>query len=282
MREITKKKSKLIFSLFLFVFFFVISVFYWDEYIKFHNNINYEIENNKIIQKKINSFSLEKINKLNYVDFKYTPNKEVLDLIISKISNAKKRVYLEVYIFTEKRIRESVKKAKTRGLDVKVLLEAKPYMAPNLNKKTFNYFKQFWVNVVWSNSKNFFLNHSKIMIVDNELILSTWNYSYSNFVYNRDFFLFINDNNLLNILLKIFNNDFEGKNKIFYNDNLVLSPNYSRFKIEYLLKSAKKEIKMYFPYIKDKRLENILFDQIKKWIDIKLIVSINTLKKIKK
>jgi hypothetical protein len=39
---------------------------------------------------------------------------------------------------------------------------------------------------------------------------------------------------------------------------LVISPNYSRIKIEKLLSSAKKEIKIYIPYLKDKRILDLL------------------------
>jgi len=44
---------------------------------------------------------------------------------------------------------------------------------------------------------------------------------------------------------------------------LVISPNYSRIKIEKLLKSAKKNIKIYIPYLKDKNILNILKNKAK-------------------
>jgi hypothetical protein len=50
---------------------------------------------------------------------------------------------------------------------------------------------------------------------------------------------------ILNDLLSIYNADFLGEKKNIYDDNLVLSPFYSRFKLEYLLKNAKENIKMY-------------------------------------
>jgi phosphatidylserine/phosphatidylglycerophosphate/cardiolipin synthase-like enzyme len=62
---------------------------------------------------------------------------------------------------------------------------------------------------VWSNAKNYTLNHSKIILIDNEeLIISTGNFSSSNFKYNRDLFIFSKDKNIVSSFLKIFNKDF--------------------------------------------------------------------------
>jgi len=44
---------------------------------------------------------------------------------------------------------------------------------------------------------------------------------------------------------------------------LVISPNYSRDKIEKLINSAKKEIKIYIPYLKDENILNILKNKAK-------------------
>jgi phosphatidylserine/phosphatidylglycerophosphate/cardiolipin synthase-like enzyme len=183
-----------------------------------------------------------------------------------------------VYIFTEKRIREAIIKAKNRWLDVKVLLEINPYMAPNLNNKAFNWLREAWIDIARSNSKNYSLNHSKFMIVDNEVVVSTWNYSYSTFAYNRDFFLFINDDLFLKDIVDIFINDFIWNNVSFYNHNLVLSPNYSRLKLEKLISSAEKKLDIYFPYTKDDSLEQLLYKKAEEWIIVSMIVSTSVLK----
>jgi len=65
------------------------------------------------------------------------------------------------------------------------------------------------VKVVWSESKNYALNHTKMMILDEEVFVSTGNYSYSTFRYNREFFLSFKDVEVKNILEEIFLHDFE-------------------------------------------------------------------------
>ena len=70
-------------------------------------------------------------------------------------------------------------------------MEKNPYNARNINDKTYDYFFARNIDVVWSNPDEFSLNHAKFIIIDDELILSTGNLSFSTFSSNRDLFLFI-------------------------------------------------------------------------------------------
>jgi len=97
----------------------------------------------------------------------------LLEEIVKKIDKAKERVYIEVYMLTEKRIIEAIKNAKKREIDVKVILEKNPYMSPRLNDKAYNALLESEVDVIWSNPKAYSLNHSKIILLDNEIIIST-------------------------------------------------------------------------------------------------------------
>jgi phosphatidylserine/phosphatidylglycerophosphate/cardiolipin synthase-like enzyme len=57
-----------------------------------------------------------KVEDIGYRDFDLfiTPDKKSLDYLVSKIDNAKERVYLTVYILTEKRIIKALKDARSR------------------------------------------------------------------------------------------------------------------------------------------------------------------------
>jgi hypothetical protein len=61
--------------------------------------------------------------------------------------------------------------------------------------------------------------------------------------------------------LEIFQADFDGKKKNISQDNLVLSPFSSRFKLEYLLKNAKKSIQMYAHNFSDQNISDILIQK---------------------
>jgi phosphatidylserine/phosphatidylglycerophosphate/cardiolipin synthase-like enzyme len=102
-------------------------------------------------------------------------------------------------------------------------------------------------------------------------LLSTGNYSYSTFKTNREFFITGKDWEMLTVLEEIFQQDFS-KNKFpIYHPNLVLSPFSSREKMEYLLKNAKKSLKIYTLNFWDESTKNIILQKAKEGIKIEMI-----------
>lgn len=262
-------KEKIITSLIISIFFIVFSIFNFEEYYNFHKE-KIEINKNKIeLESKIKNFDLKNIENIEEIKFYYTPSKDLLNNIVDKINNSQKYVYIEVYMFTEKRIKEAVIKAKKRWVDVKIILEKDPYMAYTINDKTYNELQKNNIEVVWSNTENYALNHSKMILIDDLNIVSTWNLTYSTFTQNRDFFLFIKDENTNKLLKEIFYNDFNWIKSSPYSENLVLSPSYSRNKIIDLIESAEKDIKIYIQYFNDDEINNKLIE-IKKIKNIKI------------
>jgi len=272
-------KQKILSTIFFLLFIGIFWYFYGGEYVDFYKQKNLEITQKNIIEKSLKDFSVKEVSQVKNLDFFATPNKKLLNTIVKKIDLSQEKVYLEVYIFTEKRIFEALKRAKNRWVDIQVILEKNPYMAPKLNNKRFSELIKSWISVKWSNPKNYSLNHAKFFIVDNEVIISTGNMSYSTFSRNRDFFLFIQDKDILQNILEIFKNDFEGIIYSPYQENLVLSPNYSRAKIKKMFLSAEKSIYMYFQYLKDDELEEVLKRRVKENIDIQIIVDDDFYKK---
>ena len=118
-----------------------------------------------------------------------TPDLKLLDTIVSHIDEAKEEIYVEVYIFTEKKMREALVRAHKRGVSVKVLLENNPYQTPYLNDDTFEILETAGIDVRWSDPLLYSLNHSKLLMIDDRAYISTGNFSYSLFAHNRDFLL---------------------------------------------------------------------------------------------
>lgn len=266
------KYQKIASFLFFLLFFIVFSYFEWPQYYNFHNDKKIALEYQENNLKKLQNFSIQNIKNIKDISLYRTPNLELLDQIISEINNAKKRVYLETYILTEKKIQKALKNANMRGIDVRVLLEKNPYKAYNINNKSQKNLESANINVQWSDTQDYSLNHSKFLIIDDSFYVSTWNYSYSTFKYNRDFFIYSKDSELLNIIEKIFNNDFIWNKKQFYHPNIVLSPFNSRYIFEKYFESAEKSIDMYFQYFKDDDLVNVLIEKQKSWVQITAII----------
>jgi len=265
--------NKIATFLFIIIFFWVFSYFYWEDFFANLENKEKIIKQERVISWKLKDFSVKKIRNLEETEF-YKSDKNVLGTIVHKINKAQKSVYIEVYMLTERKIKFSLFNAQKRWVDVKIILEHSPYLAKSINAKYFKEYSENWINIVWSNAKNYTLNHSKIIIIDNsELIISTGNFTASNFKYNRDLFIFSKDKNVVDSFSNIFNKDFIWEKYDFYDDSLVISPNYSRIKIEKLISSAKENIKIYIPYLKDKEILKLIKNKAKSWIKIKIIMS---------
>ena len=68
-------------------------------------------------------------------------------------------------MLTERKIKFALFNAQKRWVDVKIILEHSPYLATNINKKYFEEYKNAGINIVWSNAKNYYLNHSTLLII---------------------------------------------------------------------------------------------------------------------
>ncbi len=272
----SNKLFKKIFPLlFIVVFIAIFSYFNGEDFFK-HQEKKQEIQEQKIAtQWKLEDFSLEKIRELDDTEFFYTPSKPLLDTIVKKINKAEKRVYIEVYMLTERRIKESLVKAHKRWIDVKVVLEHSPYLAVMLNQKHFKELQEKGINIVWSNAQNYALNHSKIMLIDDELVLSSGNFTYSTFAHNRDLFVITKDKKIVNIFTEIFDKDFVWEEFQIYDDNIVLSPYSSRAKFRAMFEWAEKSIQMYAQYLKDEKLFKFLQKKAKQGVQVEIILSKN-------
>lgn len=268
-----KNINKIISSLLIIIFLAIFSYLNFDEYKSFHQEkIEIKQQENKL-NEQLKNFKLEDIKEIEKIDFFYTPNKDLLNKIVSIVEKAEKEIFLETYMLTETRIQEALIKAKNKWVNIKIILEKDPYLAFNINNKAFEKMQKNWIDIRWSKKENYSFNHSKVLLVDNLSIISTWNYSYSTFTKNRDFFIFTEEKNIYEKLKQNFINDYNWIKINIFDENLIFSPITWRTKFEKLFSWAEKNIKMYFQYMKDDKLVNQLI-KIKKEknIDIEVIL----------
>lgn len=259
--------------IFFAAFFWTVTYFFWDEFVEFQKSQRVEQEYQKLRDDANDFFHHDALIKLwEDIELYYTPDWEFLEKLVSDIDQAKERVWLEVYIFTEKRILEALLRAYNRGIDVKVLLENNPYMIPHINDKHYEALKESWIPVKWSDPLNYALNHSKFLVIDEKSFVSTGNYSYASFTSNRDIFLEIRHPEIVWELAILFEHDYNHEPFGVMHPNIVLSPDNSRQKIEGLFQAAQEGIDMYFPYISDTKLLELLIETAERWIDIRFII----------
>ena len=260
-------------TLFFIIFLWVLSYTFWDEYIEFQKSQRVQQEYQVFLIDSNTTFQHSWLIKLwDDTQLHHTPDLEFLEKLVIDIDQAKERVWLEVYIFTEKRILQALLRAHHRGIDVKVLLENNPYMIPNINDKHYEILKESWIPVKWSDPLNYALNHSKFIIVDDTCYISTGNYSFASFKSNRDIFLEVQHPDIVRELVTLFTHDYTHQPFWVMHPNIVLSPDNSRAKIQSLFEEAQDRIAMYFPYMSDMKLLELVIETAKRWIRIDFVI----------
>lgn len=266
--ELYKVLSILLFAV-LFLFSSIILTSCWDEYWNYHNKK--ELTQKQLINTTKQEFNISKITEED-LEIVQTPNKEVLEKIISQINLAKEKINLEVYIFTEKRILKSLIDAHKKWVKINVILEKNVYWAWNINKDTFESLKNAWIKVSYASEKNYNFTHSKFITIDDKFIIWTGNFSYSSFVNNKEIFVFWKNPRLLTLLNDIFQKDLINEKYLICDDTMVISPICPRLQFTKTLMSAKKEILIFAQTFDDIEIISILKEKIKQGVKIKILL----------
>lgn len=257
----------------ILTFFLIFWYTYWEKYWDFHETVQKQEVFKSSSSKALSEFRVEDISPLwDDILLWSTPSKELLEKLVDEIDNANSRVYVEVYIFTERDLRDALIRAHKRGVEVKILLENNPYKAPYLNDAHHKTFVSEWLDVRWSDPLNYSLNHAKLLIIDERAYVATWNFSYSTFTKNRDFFVELQEEHLIEKLTELFMLDFQHTLWWVLDPQLVVSPYSSRGKIESLIRDAEISIDFYFPYMADDGLTTLLSMKRNSWVVVRGIV----------
>ena len=245
-----------------------------NEYVENYEQTQSFVEQKAEVLNELDDFSLENIWEFDDIELFYTPQSKsfnLIDKIVSQIENADEKVYLSTYIFTEKRIFAALKNAQKKWIDVRVLMEKNVYKAPFLNNNRYEDLESAWVNVAWADPDDYSLNHTKMLIIDDSVIISTGNYSYSSFAYNREFFMQIWDPDFVSLLTDVYLADFAGDIYTDYDERLIMSPLLTRSKFSTLVSSAQESIQIYSQTFSDDTLEQELSEAVQNWIDVEII-----------
>ena len=243
-----------------------------NEYFDYHAKRDDYIASRSIIESSLSHWSSDTILETHPSLFS-SPGTSALESLIRSIDTAHSRVYLEVYMLSEKRIIEALKSAKNRGLDVCVILEPNPFGNTSINKKTFATLQAAAIDVRWADGRKYVYTHAKFFLIDDSYIIMTANMTHSAFVANREFYLRGADTGIFATLLRIFRADLAHEDIAVTHPNLVISPLDARSKLEGLLQSAKKDIRIYAETFDDDHLESLLREKAKAGVAIRIILT---------
>jgi len=183
-----------------------------------------------------------------------SPQKE--KWLLDSINWAKKEIKLAVYMFTVPSLMEALLQAKKRGVDIKIILEKNPYNATSINKEAVQFFRKNSLDFHETDDQFFSFMHAKYMIIDDEWIISTANWTRSSFSSNREFFILGKDIEILNDLRSLFKSDFWGDLWFSDHNKILAWPTNARERLLHFISSSRDTIKIYMPDISDE--ESIL------------------------
>lgn len=196
--------------------------------------------------------------------------------VLDAINGARKSVDVEVYIFTEKSILESLKAARNRGVKVRVLMEKEPFNPGNpgaplpVNFAAAKYLKEAGVTYGWT-SDRFNFTHEKAMIVDgNTAVIMTANLTKGAFTKNREYGIIDRDPADATLAQQIFDADWAHKPIQVSSRNLVVSPDNSRTQIETLISSARKSLHVQDEVMGDPAIFRLLGERARAGVDVRV------------
>ncbi len=174
--------------------------------------------------------------------------------LIDQIDATKKRAWIAVYTFTLPSLRDALKRAKDRGVDVRVILEKFPFWNTTINRETEEFFKKNAIPLHQSGAGQFAFMHAKYMIFDDRWTVETANWTRASFASNREFFMQWDDVDILAQLAQIFQSDFSGKKWVSHDVRLLAGPTNARERILDFLDDTGQSIAVYAPSFSDQEL----------------------------
>lgn len=204
------------------------------------------------------------------IDIWTLPDREKLDTFVNMLSRAKKRIWIEVYILTEKSTIAALIEAKNRGIDVRVILERNVYNTPFIHETLFRDLTDAGIDVVWANNDAFTFTHAKFFLVDDTLFLSTGNLSYTSFTKNRDFIFVSHDSSDIALFESVFLAD--SKHEMVYPRSpiFLFSPTDARLRINSLFDNAKESIILSIQSLTDNEIIQSLVDAANRGIQVRI------------
>jgi phosphatidylserine/phosphatidylglycerophosphate/cardiolipin synthase-like enzyme len=122
----------------------------------------------------------------------FTPPKGAAQAIVNAIDASQKQVLVQAYSFTHNAIAQALARAKERGVDVKVILDAK---SANGNRYVIGVLES--ANVAIRSDANHAISHNKVMVIDNEIVITgSFNFTNSAEQRNAENFLILKSINL--------------------------------------------------------------------------------------
>ncbi len=198
--------------------------------------------------------------------------------VTNAIAGAKKSVWLEMYLLTDRNVIRALEEAAHRGVDVRVMLEAHPYGSGSSSAaETLDRLKAAGIQVETTNP-SFALTHEKGMLVDaHTVFIMTANFTLSALggtskIRNREYGIVDNNPQDVQAVLGIFNGDWNRTAAHFDDPNLVVSPINSRNAFLSLINRAHSVLVIEAEEMNDMSIEQALGNAVQRGVRVQVIL----------
>jgi phosphatidylserine/phosphatidylglycerophosphate/cardiolipin synthase-like enzyme len=193
--------------------------------------------------------------------------------IVAALEGAQQSIRVKVYLLTDSDIIAALKEAKGRGVDVKVLLEERPYGGGTTNAQASDELKAAGIAVQWS-SRTFVYTHEKSIVVDDGVAyIMTANLTGSAFTANREYIVVDRDPADVAEIVRVFEADWARTTPDLSQARLVWSPVNSRQRILELIDSAQKSLDLEQEVLNDPEVEQHLLAAAKRGVEVRFVSS---------
>lgn len=201
-----------------------------------------------------------------------------LNPLVNAIHGAKKSVWLEIYLLTNKTIISALEEDANSGVDVRVMLEPHPTgVGSTQPKETRDALNAAHVKAQFSDP-DFSLTHEKGMIIDRTTAyIMTTNFTNAalgvgSSTHNREYDIVDTSGADVQAVTAIFQADWDHSTASFTDANLVVSPVNSRNDFTTLIGSAKQTLLIEAEEMKDSSIEQALISAEQQGVKIEVIL----------
>jgi cardiolipin synthase len=193
--------------------------------------------------------------------------------VLDALNASQKSILMEMYLLTDKKIIGALRRAKTRGADVRILLEKSAYDTPAAFKAVMDDLNSSGISCRTSNPA-FRLTHEKSIVIDHQIaFIMTLNQDLTAYSRNREFGIIDKNPADITEITAVFENDWNRTAPVLSDPNLIWSPVNSRIRINKLIDGAKKSLYVENEEMQDTNVEDHLISAANRGVDVRVVMS---------
>ncbi|MDI6781736.1 MAG: phospholipase D-like domain-containing protein [bacterium] len=196
--------------------------------------------------------------------------------ILELIRNATESVWMCSYKLSDKKIISSLCIAKQCGVDVRVMLEGKPYGSSTVNTEAANKLVGAGITFSWSNPQFTITNANYIIIDHRKIVLLTLDLTEESLAQYRGYGVFIGDPKVVREAEAVFIADWQKHEKKEYASAcpcMLISPDNSRQRLLEIISNSKKKIWIQAYLLQDEEIIGCLIEAKRRRVNIKIILA---------